>query len=82
MDIYIVVIEDRHADVSVYPFHNQAAAISEAKRCAKEYCRFKEDYKEIIYTPDSNYGEIFRAKYSCDGDCAKVIKAEVGRCVL
>ncbi|MCK5021479.1 MAG: hypothetical protein KAS32_30990 [Candidatus Peribacteraceae bacterium] len=46
MKIYIIVTEDRHTDVEVKPYRDKDAAVEEAKRMAKEYCRFTEDYEE------------------------------------
>lgn len=36
MQIYIVIVEDRHADVECYPFDTPEAAIAHAKKEAAE----------------------------------------------
>ena len=67
MEIYIVVVEDRHSNVGVIPFYNREAAIDRAREIAKGYCSFLEDYEE------NNYGGfIFHATYSCEGDSVSV----------
>ncbi len=77
MKIYIVIIEDRHIDVVAYPFANATLAISEAKRKAKEFCRFPEDYSEHDYGKDA--GWLFYANCSCEGDSVKVITTELDK---
>ena len=69
--IYIVIVEDRHIDVEAYPFTDKEKAISEAKRIAKENNNSIEDYEEHDYGRD--FGELFFANYSCEGDCVRVI---------
>lgn len=71
MEIYIVVVEDRHTDVEVHPFTDKEKAISKAKRVAKEYCRHEEDYKEHDYGKD--VGWLFYAQYSCESDNVRVV---------
>ena len=83
MELYIVIIEDRHSDVAVYPFSNKEKAIQEARRIAKKYCRHPEDYQEHDYGRD--IGWLFYANYSCEGDHVLVVTAELdghGHCGL
>ena len=77
VNIYIVIVEDRHCDVITYPFTDKYEAVSEAKRIAKEYCRYPEDYQEHDYGRDS--GWLFYANYSCEGDCVRVVTAELDK---
>ena len=72
MKIYLVNTEDRHADTTVEPFYNADKAVAEAKRLAKEYCRWDEDYEESYID-----GWLFYANYSCEGDCVRVVEAEM-----
>lgn len=75
MEIYIVIVEDRHTDVMTYPFKDKEKAISEAKRIAKKYCKYKEDYKEHDYGQDS--GWLFYAEYSCESDSVHVVTSQL-----
>ena len=72
MELYALIIEDRHCDVTVDIFTNRDVAIRSAKARAKEYCRFSEDYKEHTIA-----GWEFCAAYSCDGNRVRVVKTEL-----
>ena len=74
MEIFIVIIEDRHCDVTAHPFSNQDKAIEYAKAKAKEYCRYEEDYEE-----EDIDGWIFYAKYSCESDSVRVVKTTLDK---
>ncbi len=74
--IYIVIIEDRHSDTAVYPFVNKEVAIAEARKRAKNYCKYPEDYSE----QDIN-GCLFYAEYSCESDSVCVVAAEVNKAI-
>ena len=77
MKIYIVIVEDRHSDVTAHPFTCPLVAVLEAKRMAMEYCRHKEDYKERDYGKDS--GWLFYADYSCESDSVRVVTTELDK---
>lgn len=70
--IYIIVTEDSGTDVEVKPFRDKEEAIAEARRMAKEYCRFPEDYTESVID-----GWLFYVKYSCEGDKVTVREEEL-----
>ena len=72
MDIYIVILEDRHIDVEVTPFTTAAEAIKEAKFQAHEACRFASDYKENPELCTNDW--VFAATYSCEGDNVRVVR--------
>lgn len=73
MNIYIVIVEDRHHDVEVLPFTNKDKAIAEARRIAKENCRHEESYEEHTYVKEWP----FFATYSCEGDSVRVVVEEL-----
>lgn len=75
MEIYIVIIEDRHTDTAVYPFTDKEKAVNEARRIAKQYCRHEDDYEEHDY--GRNDGWLFYAQYSCESDNVRVVTATV-----
>lgn len=79
MELYIVIIEDRHADTTAHPFTHKDTAIEAARRLAKEYCRDDEDYEEHDYGKDD--GWLFFANYSCEGDSIRVVTAELDKAI-
>jgi hypothetical protein len=79
MELYIVVIEDMHTDVTVHPFSDKEKAITEAKRIAKEYCRHEEDYEEHDYGKDD--GWLFYAQYSCESDHVRVVTTTLDKAI-
>lgn len=75
MKLFLLIVEDRHTDVLVFPFSNEQMAINEAKRIAKERCRDAEDYEEHPYGKDD--GWLFYANYSCESDSVRVVEAQL-----
>lgn len=69
MEIYNVIIEDRHYNVEVLSFRNRDAAIEIAKDIAKERNTYPEDLKEEVIESYEYYVE-----YSCENDCVSVVK--------
>ena len=72
MNIYIVVLQDRHIDVGVYPFTDLSEAIKKAKDLAVGSCNNPDDYKEEVID-----GWEFFAVYSCEGDFVSVRECEL-----
>lgn len=72
MEIYNVIIEDRHNDVTVRSFFNRERAIEIAKETAFSLNRNKENLKEDIIK-----GWEFYIEYSCEGDYIHVIKTKL-----
>ena len=70
--VFIVLINDRHVDMEVKPFHDPAKAIAYAKAQAKKYGVHEDDYQEEDYE-----GSIFYARFSCEGDHTEVIETEM-----
>ncbi len=48
MKIYLVVIDDTHADIDVIPFYSKEKAIQYAKDIAEKNCNNFEDLEEKI----------------------------------
>lgn len=74
MNIYLLVIKDRHCDLEVQPFFNGDKAVSKAKELAKEFCARKEDLEESYPPKGSN--TLYHCFYSCEGDSVSVITSE------
>ena len=77
MEIYIVIVEDRHSDVEAIPYTNREKAIEVAKKLANKYCRYPEDYQEHDYGKDS--GWLFYASYSVESDSVRVVTATMDK---
>jgi len=70
--VYVVIIEDRHADTDVEVWQDKEAAISRARAFAQARCKHSEYYSE------ENIAEwLFFAKYSTEGDCTRVVEREL-----
>ena len=78
MSIYIVIVEDRHTDAQVRPFSTAAKAIAEAVKIGKAGARSPRDYQERPDLADDEW--LFFAQYSGEGDCVRVVKAELDKC--
>ena len=75
MELYCVLVNDRHVDPSVeHVYQSQEVAVAKAKEVAQRYCRDMDDYKE-----DSFFGShiVFIATYSCEGDAIYVCHSEL-----
>jgi hypothetical protein len=64
--VFVVILEDRHIDVSVEAFAREVDAIERAREIVAEY-----DYKpdEVVDLID---GWLFHALLSCEGDSVRV----------
>lgn len=78
MKIFIVIIEDRHTDVSAEPFTSKDAAIAHARSEASKYARFEDDFQEQELTGEMvKDGWLYYATYSVEGDCVTVVEREL-----
>lgn len=69
MEIYNIIIEDRHTDVEVRSFRDKEKAIEIAKKIAKSLNRNIEDLEEKFIK-----GYEFHMTYSCENDSVSVVK--------
>ncbi len=69
MDVYCVIINDRHTDVTVDVFDNLNDAVVFARNTAEKLCKFREDYVE-----EKIDGWCFNVTYSSEGDSVWVVK--------
>lgn len=72
MKVYVLIIDDRHADTDTEVFADKDKAIERARALAKEYCRHEEDYEEKQIAD-----WIFHVEYSCESDSVTVHEREV-----
>ena len=68
-DTWIVLVEDRHADVDALPFSTEAAAVAKARDSVPE------DAGEERLTDDMRKsGWVLWLPYGTEGDCVRVLK--------
>lgn len=80
--IYLVIVEDRHEDVAVYPFTEEAAALACAEHIVAERLRHPEhlDPEDDALTNDMRAdGWIFLRHYSVEGECVRVVVREMNK---
>lgn len=79
--IYVVMVEDRHTDTEVHLFSTPEKAIS----CAQSVLDENSDSAEYVDPEDARMsdedlaaaGWLFYGCYSTEGDCVRVLPAEV-----
>lgn len=73
MKVYVIIVQDHHADVEVEVYADKDRAISKARLLAVEYGReHTEDYEEKQIAD-----WCFHATYSCEGDCVTVLEKTI-----
>lgn len=76
MDIYLLIIEDRHVDVEVHPFVSEYwARIAAAKYLAE--CGNPEDWDEELTPLMQADGWIYTCTYSVEGDSLRIQKRKL-----
>lgn len=75
--IYIIVVEDGHADVDVIPYYGREEAIAQARKLVNDYCRYPEDIEESLTVRMAQQGWIYYCVYSGDGDSVRVIEETI-----
>jgi hypothetical protein len=73
MEIYCVILEDKHYDVDVKVFSDHDKAIKYAEELARYYGDDEFDAQPITKSM-LNDGYVFYVTYSCEGDSVTVIK--------
>jgi hypothetical protein len=81
-DVYIVIIEDRHADTDVEPFSSEELAILRAGELAASYMRDPVEPDDIEYGLNEAMvrdGWVWYCRYSCEGDSVRVLRREMDK---
>ncbi len=73
MKLYLVILEDRHVDVLVYPYLDKDKAIARAKELA---CEMAAHHPEYPHQEEEISGWLYYAQYGSESDCVRVIEAE------
>ena len=72
MKVYVLLINDRHADPEIQVFTTPEAAIAAAKAAVTEYARHSEDIEEKQIAD-----WLYFATYSCENDYVRVTECEI-----
>ena len=77
--LFIVIIEDRHTDVQVELWLEEAEAITRARTVAKERWSAESGvpYSEKLSGPMKKAGWLFHVTYSGEGDAVRVERKDV-----
>ena len=76
MDVWIVLVEDRHTDVEPLPFSSEERAIDVAREQVEANARHPEsiEWDAQMTTAARADGWVFYIPYSTEGDCVRVVK--------
>lgn len=74
-DIWIVIVEDRHADVDALPFSTEAAAAEAARKEMRDMVAHPEHIQEVALTPEMREdGWVLCLAYAVERDSVRVVK--------
>jgi hypothetical protein len=73
MTVWIVIIEDRHADVDALPYSNMPAAIA----AAREWARGLDVVEETLTEEMAQDGWVLCLEYGLEGDSVRVVEREL-----
>lgn len=75
-DVWIVLVEDSHADVAALPFSSEAQAISEARAQAQANARHPDTIRwdEQLTQQMRDDGWVLYVPYGPEGDCVRIVK--------
>jgi hypothetical protein len=75
-DIWIVLVEDRHADAAALPFSSEERAIEEARAQVEANARHPDsaDWDAGLTPGMREDGWVLYVPYSEEGDCVRVVK--------
>lgn len=68
-DTWIVLVEDRHADVDALPFSTEEAATAKARDLVPEFAE-----EEPLNESMRRSGWVLYLPYGTEGDCVRVVK--------
>lgn len=76
-EIYIVLVEDRHADVDALPYTTSEVAVARAEQLLAQFARHPEDVERDLNAAMVDDGWVWNARYSEEGDSISVIRREL-----
>ena len=69
MEVWIVLIEDRHSDVEALPFSSEELAVTAARSAAPD-----DALDAVLTTGMRRDGWVLYIPYGPEGDCIRVVK--------
>jgi hypothetical protein len=76
--VWIVITEDRHADVEADPFSTEQAAVDYAREAAAENAGVHLEVTEAqISQRARDDGWVLVLEYGSEGDCVRVVRREM-----
>lgn len=76
-DIYLVIVNDRHADIEVTPFTMKDTAIAFAEEQAEANALDHDDWDRELTDGMIADGWVWYCNYSCEGDDVAVVRREL-----
>lgn len=76
MNVYVLIIEDRHCDVDAHVYASKEEAIERARTIANQYCKWGE-VDETLTGSMRQSGWVYHGIYSCENDSVTVLEREV-----
>jgi hypothetical protein len=70
--VYVIIINDRHADINAEVWSDEAKAKARARQLAKAYARSPADIDEQKIAD-----WVLHLSYSCEGDAITVLRKEL-----
>ncbi len=78
MKVYVVVVNDRHADPEIKLFKDEQKALGYAEQAVQDTARHPEDIeRDELNDFMKRDGWIYYVRYSCEGDYIVVYEREV-----
>lgn len=79
MDVFVVILQDRHADVEAVPFTTEAAAIRYAEDVLDKMREYIDDdeINDQLTEPWAQSGCLWNYGYGAEGDSIRVMRSEL-----
>ena len=78
MSVYVVLIEDRHAEADVELWPTETSALSRMRELAQEYNSHPDDLEEPSLSDAAiRDGWVGYIRYSCESDRIRVLRREM-----
>ena len=78
--VYVIIVQDRHTEITAYAFSDSVIAVKEARQIAKAYS-VRSARGGLEYYCEYDFGRedgwLFFAYYTEEGDCVRVVALEL-----
>ena len=72
INVFLVIIEDRHVDPEYHLYLYENTALDFAKSTATQLCNDNDEPYE-----EKDYGDLFFVNFSCEGDHVRMVKTSL-----